>query len=193
MSVEAMSAVLNHSRAKGTDKLVLLGIANHQGDGGAWPTVATLARYANATERSVQRSIANLTRLGELLVERQAGGIAGLKSYQRPNRYVVTVTCPPSCDGTVNHRLRGYPQPQQLELDVPDLTGSDRATHTSPPDAHVTPGGDADVTHNRTHNPVLTLVPSSHQTAREDDKPVASPEVRAAAIAAARAGLRGRD
>lgn len=183
-----MSSVLNHSKAKGTAKLVLLGIANHAGDGGAWPTVATLARYANATERSVQRAIGELVRLGELSVERQAGGLAFLKDWERPNRYDVLVRCPITCDGTVNHRLRSYPQPTQLELAVPVVPESDPVTQASPPDAGVTTPPDTDVTHNRPTNPSLTLVKNSHQTAREA---AASPEVRQAALAAARAGLKG--
>jgi len=106
MSVESLALVLHHSRAKGTDKLVLVGIANHDGDGGAWPTVATLARYANTTERSVQRSLAKLVELGEVAVHRQEGGIGNLHTWERPNRYDVLVACPATCDGSKNHRPR---------------------------------------------------------------------------------------
>jgi hypothetical protein len=107
VSIEAIAVCLHHSRASGTDKLVLLGIANHEGDGGAWPSVGTLARYANCTERNVQRSIANLIELGEVQVERQAGGNDGTRQDRRPNLYRVTVRCPGSCDGTSRHRVRG--------------------------------------------------------------------------------------
>lgn len=82
-----MSLVLNHSKARGTDKVVLLGIANHDGDGGAWPSLATLARYANVDERSVRRSIANLVALGELAVEYNGGGTGTTRSDRRPNLY----------------------------------------------------------------------------------------------------------
>lgn len=110
MSVEAMAMVLHHSRAKGTAKLVLLGIANHQGDGGAWPAVGTLARYANVTERNVQKALQQLVNLGELLVELQAGGDRDKPDHERPNRYDVTVTCPSWCDRSTNHRdKRGKP------------------------------------------------------------------------------------
>jgi Helix-turn-helix domain len=87
-----MSLVLNHSRAKGTDKVVLLGIANHDGDGGAWPSLATLARYANVDERTVRRSIASLVEAGELAVEYNAGGREGqTRGDRRPNLYRVLV------------------------------------------------------------------------------------------------------
>lgn len=89
-----MALVLNHSRATGRDKLVLVGIANHDGDGGAWPSIETLARYANASERSVQRSIANLVELGELEVDRNAGGRATFHGGRRPNLYRILVGRP---------------------------------------------------------------------------------------------------
>lgn len=187
-----MSAVLHHSRSKGTDKLVLLGIANHYGDGGAWPTVATLARYANATERTVQRSLSNLVKLGELGIDRQAGGTQHMKDSERPNRYDVLVRCPQLCDGSTNHRMRAYPQARQLELVVSGMPSSDPVTQASPPDTSVTPLGDAHVTQTVPTNPVPTSVEKVTTRARE-----ASAETRAAAlqqmrdgIAAARAGDR---
>ena len=131
MSVEAMAMVLNHSRAKGTDKLVLLGIANHYGDGGAWPAIATLACYANVSERTVQRSIEALVSLGELVVQRQQGGTRGTPDWKRPNRYDVLIACPTACDRTANHHTRTLPQA------LADLW-TDRVTPSSPGDAHVT-------------------------------------------------------
>jgi hypothetical protein len=88
MSIEVMTTVLNHSKATGRAKLVLLGIANHQGDQGAWPSISTLARYANASERSIMRDIQELEELGELIVERNAAPIRG---QYRPNLYWVNV------------------------------------------------------------------------------------------------------
>lgn len=118
MSVEAMAAVLHHSRASGTRKLVLLGVANHEGDGGAWPSVATLAVYANVTERNVQKAIEWLVGKGELRVEVQGGGGRDTRDQFRPNRYHVLVQCPPSCDRSTRHldnRKRGT-RARQLEL-----------------------------------------------------------------------------
>ena len=106
MSVEQLAAVLHHSTAKGSDKLVLLGIANHAGDGGAWPAVATLARYANLKPRAVQYALARLVESGELVRYVQAGGLAGWAEFTRPNRYDVTVSCPEWCDHSASHRPR---------------------------------------------------------------------------------------
>lgn len=98
-----MALVLHHSRADGTRKLVLLGIANHDGDGGAWPAVDTLATYANTSDRAVQYALRELEANGELAVALQDGGSRG-PAHLRPNRYVVLVACPPTCDRTARHR-----------------------------------------------------------------------------------------
>jgi hypothetical protein len=89
MSIEAVSLVLNQSRATGRAKLVLLGIANHLGDQGAWPSISTLARYANASERSVKRDIQELVELGELKVELQN---APTRHQYRTNLYWITIS-----------------------------------------------------------------------------------------------------
>ena len=99
-----MSAVLHHSQAKSTDKLILLGIANHEGDGGAWPTIETLAKYGNCSRSKVKQAISNLATLGEIRVDVQAGGNSETRPDRRPNRYRVLLTCPPTCDGTTQHR-----------------------------------------------------------------------------------------
>jgi hypothetical protein len=106
MSVEAMALVLHHSRAAGTAKVVLLGIANHEGDGGAWPAHATLAKYANVNDRNLRRTLTKLVEMGELAIEVQAGGLPGMAEHQRPNRYRVLVRCPKGCDGTTRHHVQ---------------------------------------------------------------------------------------
>jgi len=88
MSVEAISLVLNHSKATGRAKLVLIGIANHLGDQGSWPSIATLARYSNASERSVKRDVKDLVELGELIVEVNAAPIGG---QYKTNLYWITI------------------------------------------------------------------------------------------------------
>lgn len=88
MSIEAVSLVLNQSKATGRAKLVLLGIANHLGDHGAWPSISTLARYANASERSVKRDIQELIALGELKVELQN---APTHQQYKTNLYWITI------------------------------------------------------------------------------------------------------
>lgn len=138
MSVEHLAVVLHHSAAKGTRKLVLLGIANHQGDGGSWPSVRTLARYANVDRRTVQRAIEWLSDHGEVSVEYQQGGPRDMDDDDRPNMYHVLVTCPSWCDRTTNHRdVRGKPPHLGFSL----FRGG--GTHAAPPATPTPPGGAA--------------------------------------------------
>lgn len=98
MSVESISLVLNHSRATGVAKLVMIGIANHDGDGGAWPSQATLARYANCTDRTVRSALLELVALGELIVHSRKGGSRKTDPRHRPNLYELTLSTTPVCD-----------------------------------------------------------------------------------------------
>lgn len=77
MSIEIMNAVWRESKSSGRQKLVLLAIADHQGEIGAWPSIDTLATMVNASPRSVQRDIQELVALGELEVQIQAAPSRG--------------------------------------------------------------------------------------------------------------------
>lgn len=104
MSLEALTVVLNHSKSKGAAKIVLMGIANHLGpdaDEGAWPAQARLSRYANITERGIRKAIDQLVELGELTVMEHAGKSSG---RNKPNRYLITLSCPETCDRSISHK-----------------------------------------------------------------------------------------
>ena len=94
MSIKAVDLVLNHSRAVGTDKVILFGIAHHDGDAGAWPAIDTLAHYANVNRRNARKSIQRLVEMGELQVLLQQGGTSHTRADRRTNRYVITVKEP---------------------------------------------------------------------------------------------------
>lgn len=83
-----MNAVWRESKADGRARLVLLAIADHQGEIGAWPSISTLARMVNASERSVQRDIQHLQSIGELKVEVQN---APTRSQYKSNLYWVNL------------------------------------------------------------------------------------------------------
>ena len=90
MSVESISKVLNATLdVTPTAKLVLVGIANHDGDGGAWPSINTLAKYAGVSTRSVQRAIAQLESAGLVTRHMQGGGTAAMRDHTRPNLYII--------------------------------------------------------------------------------------------------------
>lgn len=137
MAVEAMAIALHHSRAVGTAKVVLLGIANHVGDGGSWPAVATLAKYANVSTRAVQEAIAKLEDLGEIRRELQAGGNSLIQDHRRPNLYHFTLTCPPECDRSMNHR-HGVKQSSPHEAEF-TRRGEAEFTQTSPTEPRLIP------------------------------------------------------
>lgn len=120
MAVESIALALHHSQAKGTTKLVLLGIANHDGDGGAWPSIATLRKYAGGVdERTVRRSIAELVALGEVAVDLNQGGTQQTRNDQRPNLYHVLLQCPATCDRSKNHRVDGGTPVSGRSVDEP--------------------------------------------------------------------------
>lgn len=130
-----MARVLNRCPLKGTPKLLLVGIANHDGDGGAWPSVDTLARYCSVDRRNVQRAITKLVETGWLEVVPQGGGHRDDRSDQRPNLYRIrwpdgAATAPPrdQSDGAATPRERGgdsarngaAPAPPELSLNRPE-------------------------------------------------------------------------
>lgn len=121
MSVESISWALNvtDDRLTAVDRLVLIGIANHDGDGGAWPSVATLARYAGVAERSIGRSLARLEQIGYVTRHVQQGGTAKMRAGQRPNLYELhrTPDPPVTPDRTVT------PPPTEVS-GVPPTDGS---------------------------------------------------------------------
>lgn len=99
-----MAIVLHHSRATGTAKLLLLGIANHDGDGGSWPSLMRLATYAGVDIRNVRRALPKLVELGEVEVIANGGGMVNTPEHARTHLYRLLVKCPPNCDGTTQHR-----------------------------------------------------------------------------------------
>lgn len=127
MSDEASAIARNHSRSQGTARLVLLGIANHDSDGGASVHMATLATYANVTERNAQKAVERLaghtdacrakTRatgkacrdhldVPEIQRVLNGGGRLADPNHERPNLYRFLLECPPRCDRTKFHRIR---------------------------------------------------------------------------------------
>jgi len=104
MSAEAMAAVLHHSPATGTAKVVLLAIAWHTNDNpelGCYPSQETLAKYANTSARTVRRALNDLEQMGQIEIQRHGGVAAGSSPS---NRYFIRTECPAWCDSTLWHR-----------------------------------------------------------------------------------------
>jgi hypothetical protein len=113
MSVESMARALNlvDERLSPTDKLLLVGIANHDGDGGAWPSVATLARYCGITARNVQKHLALLESFGYLRREIGAGGTPKTPKHERPSLYHLSLATPPVAGDTSPPVAQDTPPP----------------------------------------------------------------------------------
>lgn len=130
MSIESVAIALHHSRARGTAKLVLIGIANHDGDGGAWPSLATLAKYAGVDPRNVRKALRELEALGEIRTHIQAGGTGQGPAYERPNLYDFLLCCPTDCDRSTRHRVT-YPPDESVPRGRTPASGAPR-TDASP-------------------------------------------------------------
>ena len=104
MSTEAVAAVLHHSRAIGTSKVILLGLAWHMNadpELGCWPSQHVLAEYANTTIRQVRRALKLLAEIGEIEIATHAG--EGTRFDRITNRYYIRVDCPETCLGGFQH------------------------------------------------------------------------------------------
>jgi Helix-turn-helix domain len=70
MSLQSIDAVLAHSQAKNSARLVLFVIAHHQNrEGIAYLSISTLMRETNLAERSVQEGLKKLVALHELAID----------------------------------------------------------------------------------------------------------------------------
>jgi hypothetical protein len=117
MSVEKIAAVLHHAPIGGTAKLLLIGIANHEGDGGAWPAMATLARYAGVTDRNARKMMKRLIELGFVEAASRDG---------QTNVYRTCIECPPDCDRSTNHRMTPVATVTPVAFDTPTPVATDR-------------------------------------------------------------------
>ena len=136
MSIETMNSVWRNSKSTGRARLVLLSIADHQGELGAWPSIETLAKMVNSSPRSVQRDIQDLIKLGELEVEFRSAPTYG---PYKANRYWVKLP------GVTNQ----VPEVTKTALEVTDLDSE--VTESA---SEVTAGGV--LTLNRTLKETLT-------------------------------------
>jgi hypothetical protein len=116
MSIEVMQSVWRESASDGRARLVLLAIADHQGEIGAWPSLETLARMVNSSVRSVQRDIQYLQQLGELIVLTQQ---APSRSQYKSNLYWVNL---PSVRLLINPEILPQPGVTDSVSGVTELT-----------------------------------------------------------------------
>lgn len=129
MSWQATTAVVEHSKARGSDYTVLLMLANHaHADGtNAHPSTETLAREARVSVRTVQGALKRLQALGEVVCVPN-GGPRGVNRYAilLPIRGVVPADAAPP------QMLR----PRKMRQDPPqNLPDSPQSTANTPADS----------------------------------------------------------
>jgi len=75
VSIQAVAWVLDHSRARGFARLVLISLANHANreTGECWPSMRTIAREAGIGHSSVTAAVRVLVALGELEIVSEGG------------------------------------------------------------------------------------------------------------------------
>ncbi len=85
MSHQATTWVMAFSESRLADRLVMLAIAHRisNDDGDAWPSVATIQKEANISERQVYDSIKSLGLIGELTIREEASE-RGTNRYHMP-------------------------------------------------------------------------------------------------------------
>ena len=126
MSIQVMNAVWQHSKSSGRARLVLLAIADHQGEIGAWPSIKRLAEMVNSSERSVQRDIQLLEKLGELRVELRNAPTNG---RYKANRYWVNL---PTIQEVTNQVEEVTNEPQEVTDLAQEVTAGGVLTITKP-------------------------------------------------------------
>ena len=121
VSIEAVRHVLENSKTKGAQRLILVVIAEHADKNGlAWPSVQTIARLANCSERFVHTTIAKL-KSGELIIER--GGGRG-----RSNRYRIPLERVNS-GSAITEAERVNSEPERVNSDA--IKGEPQITRTT--------------------------------------------------------------
>lgn len=159
MSFEHTAIAMNHSESTGSARSILFGIASHANElGEAYPGMMKLAQYANFTgwdaepeddtadaierakkarnnaRRQAIRAVQSLEALGEIKVETNGGGTRNKPHHERPNLYTITLTCPPDCDHSAQHRKRSTTAIREAILGGM----KDPVTPESPRDSRVT-------------------------------------------------------
>lgn len=88
MSIKVQTLVWEYYPVGGAEKLTLLKLADHADDEGGrvYPSIATVAFYTGQSERTVQRQVQHIQKLGWLVLVRKSKGQPG-----DTNRYRIPI------------------------------------------------------------------------------------------------------
>ena len=108
MSIKVMSKVFEWSESEGTDRLVMLALADFCDDDHiCYPGIGRVAKKCRISERTVQRSMMSLQKLGEL--HREMGAGVEVKGKGFTNRYELRFKRP-GCQTDTSNGDRGDKQ-----------------------------------------------------------------------------------
>lgn len=155
MSVHVMSWVWRHGPSSGTERLVLLAIADHADDeGNAFPSVAGIAAKSCMTERGTRGVLRRLEEGGWLATE-VGGGRGGKSRY----RVIMAENPAPETRNDVPGKSGARPETRKLTAANPEADGGKPGTtvppnHQEPSENHH--GDDARATVIALHGEVIT-------------------------------------
>jgi hypothetical protein len=150
MSVQSMTAVISRSRAKGSELLVLLLLANHASgeDHSTWVSAATLATEARMSERQVRRILKRLSTeeggLGEIDIQQRPGRTPVIRLLLKDPGHLVQGQ---DVRTTASGGSQVSPTPDTAVSVTPDTAVSDEPSEpsgtvrTAPPERSQTPSG----------------------------------------------------
>jgi hypothetical protein len=149
MSIEAVRGVLERSKAKQSQRHILLVLAEHANENWeAWPSLETIAAEANISERMARYALRKLESSGEIQVSKRGGG--------RSNSTVYRLTLPERGQPMVEKGAMGCPVSSQERGQYPSERGQPMVekgamgcprtvrNHQEPPDTPQSPRGGED-------------------------------------------------
>lgn len=129
MSVQWLAWVFEAAEVSGTQRLVLLSLANHADDSGVcWPSLNTVAREARVSRRRAEDAVRGLVAAGFVEREVNAAPVARHAGY-RSNLYRLVRSA-----GTSAHDVTGPPQSSGPDTERPPVSSGPDETgppHTS--------------------------------------------------------------
>ena len=156
MSHQATTWVMEFSQSRLADRLVLGAIAHRisNDSGEAWPSIATIAREANLSERSVHYSIRALSAMGELEIS-QGKTRMGTNTYRMPRFLAWVQTLHPG--GRVQSAHRG------VQSTTKGVQSTAAKVSQIAPEPSLEPSVNHQRNRTRTQNPRAIPSPGEHQ------------------------------
>jgi Helix-turn-helix domain len=109
MTVKVVTWVFDNSETTGSERLVLLALADHADDESwsCWPSIARIARKARVSESTARRSLQNLAEQGHILIQLNQG--PSKRPDRRPNLYRILHRGVSDCYPVGNHGVSDGP------------------------------------------------------------------------------------